>query len=115
MSESDCIFCKMVRGEIQPAVVYRDDQVLAFRDINPQAPVHVLVIPNEHISSLAELGEGHQGLAGHLLLAARQVAIREGVGDGFRLVVNVGAAAGMSVGHLHVHVLGGRSLAWPPG
>ncbi len=111
----NCLFCKMARGEIQPDVVYRDDRALAFRDINPQAPVHILLIPNEHITSLAELGAHHQDLAGHLLLLARKLAEQEGVGDGFRLVANAGKVAGQTVDHLHFHVLGGRRMTWPPG
>lgn len=111
----DCLFCKIARRDIASDVVYEDEQVLAFHDINPQAPVHVLVIPKRHISSLAELDEGDEELAGHLLAVASRVASALGVGEGFRVVGNCGEAAGQSVFHLHVHVLGGRRLGWPPG
>ncbi|HHY31907.1 MAG TPA: histidine triad nucleotide-binding protein [Firmicutes bacterium] len=112
---ADCLFCKIARHEIPSDVVYEDERTLAFRDINPQAPVHVLVIPKRHISSLAELGEGDEELAGHLLAVASRVASALGVGEGFRVVGNCGETAGQSVFHLHMHVLGGRRLGWPPG
>ena len=116
MSEQSCIFCKIVAGGIPAEKVYEDDGTIAFRDINPQAPVHVLVIPREHIASLDAAGEADAAKLGQLMLAAARVARQEGLSEsGYRTVVNTGAGAGQSVFHLHVHVLGGRELAWPPG
>jgi histidine triad (HIT) family protein len=113
---SDCVFCRIVRGEIPAEIVYRDDQVTAFRDAHPQAPAHVLVVPNQHVGSAAELGPGNGPLLASLVQCANRVAAEAGVGEsGYRLVMNVGPDAGMSVPHLHLHVLGGRPLAWPPG
>ncbi|HHH35922.1 MAG TPA: histidine triad nucleotide-binding protein [Gammaproteobacteria bacterium] len=113
---SDCLFCKMVSGEIQPDVVYEDEAVLAFRDINPQAPTHVLVVPREHIATINDLDEAHASLVGRLYLAAREVARLEGIaGRGYRTVMNCNAEAGQTVFHLHLHVLGGRPMGWPPG
>ncbi len=112
----DCLFCRIESGEIESDVVAEGDRWLAFRDANPQAPTHVLVIPRRHVESLDDLDEGREELAGELLLAARDVARREGLEeDGWRLVANTGRGAGQSVFHLHLHVLGGRSLGWPPG
>jgi histidine triad (HIT) family protein len=113
---SDCIFCKIARREIPAQIVYQDDQVTAFRDLNPQAPVHVLVVPNQHLGSVAEIGPGNGPLLAALVTAANRVAEEAGVAaSGYRLVFNVGEDAGLSVPHLHLHVLGGRRLAWPPG
>ena len=111
---NDTIFGKILRGEIPCDQVYADEHCLAFRDVAPQAPVHVLVIPREPVVNLAEAEEGHAGLLGHLLLVAAKVARQEGL-EGFRTVINSGAEAGQTVFHLHVHVIGGRLLAWPPG
>lgn len=112
----DCIFCRIVKGEIPSDKVYEDDHVLAFRDINPQAPVHVLVIPKAHVGSVADFKDEDLELAGHVQLAIRKVAEQEGiVASGFRVVANTGANAGQTVFHLHYHVLGGRSFSWPPG
>jgi histidine triad (HIT) family protein len=111
---SDTIFGRILRGEIPCDQVHADELCLAFRDVQPQAPVHVLVIPREPIVSLAEAGPEHQALLGHLLLVAARVARQEGLSD-WRTVINSGAAAGQSVFHLHVHVIGGRPMAWPPG
>lgn len=112
----DCLFCQICRGQLPSDKVYENDHVLAFRDINPQAPVHVLVIPKKHIASIAEFQEDDLELAGHLQLAIRKVAELEGLlDDGFRVVVNTGRSAGQTVFHLHYHVLGRRSFAWPPG
>ncbi|WP_411869623.1 histidine triad nucleotide-binding protein [Vulcanococcus limneticus] len=108
------IFGRILRGEIPCDQVYADEHCLAFRDVHPQAPVHILVIPREHVVNLAEAGSDHAALLGHLLLVAAQVARQEGL-EGFRTVINSGAEAGQTVFHLHVHVLGGRPLAWPPG
>ena len=113
---SDCLFCKMVSGEIQPDVVYEDDQVLAFRDVNPQAPLHVLVIPKTHIATTNDLDEGNIDIVGRLYLAAKHIAAEEGVSEsGYRMVMNCNPGAGQSVYHIHLHVLGGRPMTWPPG
>ncbi len=113
---SDCLFCKMVAGEIKPDVVYEDDAVLAFRDINPQAPVHVLVIPKQHISTINDIQDEQAELIGRLYLGAKRVAEQEGIAaDGYRTVMNCNAAAGQTVFHIHLHLLGGRNLSWPPG
>jgi histidine triad (HIT) family protein len=106
----------MVSGEIQPDVVYEDDDVLAFRDVNPQAPLHVLVIPKTHIATTNDLDTGNVDVIGKLYLAARQIAMDEGVADpGYRMVMNCNPGAGQSVYHIHLHVLAGRPLGWPPG
>jgi histidine triad (HIT) family protein len=117
MSEQqDCLFCRIIAGEITADVVYRDERSLAFRDINPQAPVHVLVIPREHMESLDEATQKDEAILGHLLRVAARVANEQGLSEsGYRTVINTGAGAGQSVFHLHVHVLGGRALNWPPG
>lgn len=113
---TDCLFCKMVSGAIQPATVYEDADVLAFRDINPQAPVHVLVVPKRHIATLNDLKPGDAELVGKMLLAAGKVARELGVADGgYRTVLNCNADAGQSVWHVHLHLLGGRTMHWPPG
>jgi histidine triad (HIT) family protein len=110
------IFAKILRKEIPADVVYEDDVCLAFRDVNPQAPTHLLVIPREPIARLADAGRGQRAVLGHLLWAAGEIARRAGLAeDGFRVVVNNGERAGQTVFHLHVHVLGGRALRWPPG
>lgn len=112
----DCLFCKMVTREIEPAVIYEDDAVLAFRDINPQAPVHALIIPKRHISTLNELNSEDERLAGRLFLAAAKVAEMEGIAEqGYRTVVNCNEHGGQVVFHIHLHLLGGRSMKWPPG
>jgi len=113
---TDCIFCKMAAGEIEPDKVYEDGELLAFRDINPQAPVHILVIPKRHIETLNDLAESDAALTGRLLTAAKRVAREEGIDEeGYRVVFNCNAGAGQSVFHLHLHLLGGRPLGWPPG
>lgn len=112
--ENDTIFGKIIRGEIPSDKVYEDDDVLAFRDVNPAAPTHILVIPKKHIVNLFDAEEADEALLGKLMLTARKVAEEEGLDD-FRLVVNNGAGAGQSVFHIHLHVIGGRSLSWPPG
>jgi histidine triad (HIT) family protein len=111
---NDTIFGRILRGEIPCDAVYTDDLCLAFRDVNPQAPLHVLVIPREALVNLGDAGEQHRELLGHLLLVAAKVARQEGL-EGWRTVINSGAEAGQTVFHLHVHVIGGRPLAWPPG
>jgi histidine triad (HIT) family protein len=113
---SDCIFCKIVSGDIPAKVIYRDDHVTAFHDLNPQAPVHVLVVPNQHYESLGTLAGEDAATVGRLLTTAHQLATALGVAtDGYRVVVNMGPNAGLSVFHLHAHLLGGRRLGWPPG
>ncbi|HYO99287.1 MAG TPA: histidine triad nucleotide-binding protein [Pyrinomonadaceae bacterium] len=116
MAEQDCIFCRVVAGEIPADIVYSDDRALAFRDINPQAPVHVLVIPREHLDSLDDASARDEGTLGHLLRVAARVANEQGLSEsGYRTIINTGAGAGQSVFHLHLHVVGGRRLSWPPG
>jgi histidine triad (HIT) family protein len=112
----DCIFCRIVAGEIPSTIVYQDDLVTAFRDIQPQAPIHVLIVPNEHLGSTNDAASQHESALGRLFVAARAIAAAEGVdASGYRLTVNNGADAMQSVDHLHVHLMGGRKFAWPPG
>lgn len=112
----ETIFSKIIARKIPAAIVYEDDRALAFRDINPKAPVHILIIPKQDIERVSEATAADEPLLGHLLTVAAEVAQKEGVdGTGYRLVINVGAHAGESVPHLHVHLLGGRPLGWPPG
>lgn len=110
-----CLFCDIAAGTVPATVVYETERTLAFRDLGPVAPTHVLVIPRDHFASAGELAEADPAYAGELLAAAAQVAHQEGLSGGYRIVTNTGADAGQSVGHLHLHVLGGRSLGWPPG
>ncbi len=113
---SSCVFCRVVEGEEPAEVLYASDTVMAFRDIAPQAPVHVQLISKEHIASASEVQERHAGMLADLFQAARQVARAEGLEDrGWRLVTNVGREGGQHVPHLHVHLLGGRQMTWPPG
>ena len=113
---ADCLFCRIASGEIPADIVAEGDSWLAFRDIQPQAPTHVLVIPRRHVESVAAVSDEERELAGDLLMAAAEVAALEDVADsGFRIVTNVGERAGQSVFHLHLHVLGGRRMRWPPG
>ena len=112
---SKTLFEKIAAREIPAAIVYEDDEVLAFRDINPQAPVHVVIVPKRPIPRIAEAGPGDQALLGHLLLKAAAVAKQLGLANGYRLVINNGPDGGETVPHLHCHILGGRHLAWPPG
>ena len=113
---AECLFCRIVAGEIPAGVVYEDDLAVAFEDLRPQAPVHVLVVPRKHVENVAALEAEDEALAGHLLRVACRVARDKGVAEsGFRVVANVGRHAGQSVDHLHLHVLGGRRLGWPPG
>ncbi len=116
MIDSDCLFCKVVSGEVPATVVHESDRVLAFRDINPQAPTHVLVITKEHYRDVGALAGADPDLLGELVRAAAAVAADEGLADrGYRLVFNSGGDAGQTVLHVHGHVLGGRGLGWPPG
>lgn len=113
---SDCLFCKMVAGEIKPDVVYENDKVFAFRDINPQAPVHILVIPKKHISTLNDLSGDDRDVAAELLLAVGKIAEQEGFAEaGYRTNINCNRDGGQDVYHIHVHVLAGRRMSWPPG
>jgi len=113
---TDCLFCKMASGEIQPDIVYEDDEILAFNDINPQAPTHVLVIPKRHIPTVNDMEAGDAELVGRLFLVAKKIAADRGFADeGYRSLVNCNAGAGQTVFHVHLHVLGGRPLGWPPG
>ncbi|MES9843399.1 MAG: histidine triad nucleotide-binding protein [Candidatus Sedimenticola sp. PURPLELP] len=112
----ECLFCKMASGEIVPEVVFEDEEVLAFRDINPQAPVHVVIIPKRHIATLNDIGRVDAGLIGKLYLAATDVARQEGIaGTGYRTVFNCNRDGGQEVFHLHLHLIGGRQMKWPPG
>lgn len=115
MSDPSCLFCRIVSGEIPSTRVFEDEQCVAFRDLNPQAPTHVLIIPREHFASLDEATPEQESVIGHAVRAASTIAAQEGLTDGYRTVINTGADAGQSVFHLHVHLLGGRPLAWPPG
>ena len=112
---TETIFSKIINREIPADIVYEDDECIAFRDVNPQAPVHIQLIPKKPISQLMTSAAEDQALLGHLLLTAPKIAKQEGVGESFRLVVNNGSGAGQTVFHLHLHILGGRPLSWPPG
>jgi histidine triad (HIT) family protein len=116
VTSPDCIFCKIASGDINSDIVYKDHNVLAFRDTNPKAPIHVLIIPRRHIATINDVGEAEVDEVGRLFLAARTVAKQEGVDQsGYRVVMNCMKGAGQSVFHIHLHLLGGRTLAWPPG
>lgn len=113
---SDCIFCRIAQGRAPARIVVEDDDAIAFHDLHPQAPVHLLVIPRRHVVSVAQAADSDRDLLGHLLLVAARAARQAGIADsGYRIVTNCGAGAGQSVFHLHLHVLGGRPLRWPPG
>lgn len=114
---SDCIFCKIAAGEIPAQKVFEDDFVVAFRDLNPQAPVHVLIIPKKHVASVKNLTDDDKNLVAHIFVdVAKKIAAELGIADGgFRLVINTGDDGGQTVHHLHVHLLGGRKMTWPPG
>lgn len=112
---SDCLFCKIVSKEVEAAIVHESSEVVAFRDINPGAPTHILVIPKRHVASAAELGENDGDLLVELFQTMTSVATSSGLDNGHRIVTNVGPDGGQSVDHLHFHVLGGRRLSWPPG
>ncbi len=111
----DCLFCKIIAGEIPSAKVYEDDTVFAFRDIEPQAPVHVLIVPKEHIASAKEINETNSAVVAHIFEVAAKIAKDEGLDDGFRIVNNCGDSAGQTVKHLHFHLMGGREFTWPAG
>jgi histidine triad (HIT) family protein len=113
---AETIFAKILRGDIPADIVHEDERCIAFRDINPQAPVHVLVIPRKEMRSINEMSDTDEGVVGHLFAVARDLATQLGVSEsGYRLVINNGIDAGQTVSHLHIHLLGGRSLTWPPG
>ena len=114
-ADPDCLFCKIVGGDIDADLVHESDTTVAFRDLNPQAPTHVLVIPRSHYPNAASLAAGEPGTAAHLFDAAAAIAESEGLGEGYRLVFNTGAQAHQTVFHAHMHVLGGRAMTWPPG
>jgi histidine triad (HIT) family protein len=116
MTESDCLFCKISAGEIPADVVFESEDVIAFRDINPQAPTHVLIIPRKHVATINEMTSNDIDDVGKLFLAAGQIAKDEGIdNDGYRVTMNCNEAAGQTVFHLHLHLLGGRRMNWPPG
>lgn len=116
MSENTCLFCRILAGEIPSAKVYEDDRAFAFRDIHPQAPTHILLIPKKHIASLNDTLPDDRALLGHLMWVAPQIAAQEGISEnGFRVVANIGGDAGQTVWHIHLHILGGRPMSWPPG
>ncbi len=110
----NCLFCKIIRGEIPAAKLYEDDEVLAFRDIAPQAPVHFLVIPKKHLSGPGAVSEDDERIVGKLMRVGKEIAAKEGITH-YRVVFNNGSQAGQTVFHLHMHILGGRNMAWPPG
>lgn len=113
--ERDCIFCKIANREMPTEIVLETEDVVAFRDINPAAPTHLLIIPKKHIPSLAHVGEADNKVLANIQIAAKDLAKQYGLSEGFRLVTNCGEQAGQTVGHLHFHLLGGRELTWPPG
>jgi histidine triad (HIT) family protein len=116
MDSSDCLFCKILAGDIPADIIFESDDAIAFRDINPQAPTHALIIPRKHVATINDLEEGDEALVGNLFLVAKSIAADEGIAAaGYRVVMNCNAAAGQTVFHLHLHLLGGRELAWPPG
>ena len=116
MSNTDCLFCKIVAGEIDADIVYQSDRTVAFRDLNPQAPTHVLIVPRRHISTINDIAETDAAEIGQLFLVAKEIAAQEGLSEpGYRVTMNCNAAAGQTVFHLHLHLLGGRQFSWPPG
>jgi histidine triad (HIT) family protein len=110
-----CLFCKIAEGAIPSTPVYQDESCYAFADLHPQAPVHVLIVPRQHISSIIKADESHRALLGRLLLAAAEIARNKALANGYRVVVNSGSEGGQTVDHLHLHLLGGRQMTWPPG
>lgn len=112
---ADCVFCNIVEGKIPAMLVHEDERAIAFRDLAPKAPSHILVIPREHLADLDATGPEHAVLLGHLLVVAKEVAAAAGLAKGYRIVINRGGDGGQTVNHLHLHVLGGRAMAWPPG
>jgi len=114
-TNSDCLFCKIASGAIPVTRLYEDDEIVAFPDINPQAPTHILIIPKQHFGSLAHTGAEDSALLGHLLMAASRIAEQQNLAKGYRVVINTGPDGGQTVDHLHLHLLGGRHMGWPPG
>jgi histidine triad (HIT) family protein len=116
VNQASCLFCRIARGEIPANVAHQNDELIAFHDIDPKAPLHVLIIPRKHIGSVAQLADADAALVGRLFTTARDLAVSLGVSDsGYRMVINAGPDAGQSVDHIHLHLLGGRRLKWPPG
>ncbi len=116
MDSSDCLFCKILGGDIPADIIFESNDVIAFRDLNPQAPTHALIIPRKHVATINDLEEGDEALVGNLFLAAKKIATDEGIADaGYRVAMNCNEAAGQTVFHLHLHLLGGRQMDWPPG
>ena len=112
----NCIFCKIIQREIPTSFIYEDDRMVAFKDINPQAPIHILLIPKEHYASLNDVPEDKKDILSHLLLKARQIALEQGISErGYRIVLNTARDSGQEVLHIHFHLLGGRRMNWPPG
>lgn len=112
---TDCIFCKLANGEIPTDMVYQDDLIAAFRDAEPQAPVHILMVPKQHVASLDDLTDNHKDLMGHMMLKIKEIAKLEGLENGYRAVINCGEDGQQTVKHLHIHILGKRKMTWPPG
>jgi histidine triad (HIT) family protein len=113
---AECIFCRIAAGEVPSTMVHEDEEIVAFRDLSPQAPTHILIIPRKHVPSVTDLEAGEDAVTGRLVRVAGEIAAKEGISEpGYRLVVNCGKDAGQAVGHLHVHLLGGRRMGWPPG
>jgi len=112
---TDCLFCRIIKGEIPAKKVYEDEHTLAFEDINPQGPTHVLIVPKKHVPGLKEAQAQDAELVGRLHLAAAEIGRQRGIEDGYRTVLNVGPKSGQSVFHMHVHLIGGREMRWPPG
>ncbi len=116
MAEEQCLFCSIVAGDIPADIVFESDTAIAFRDINPQAPTHVIIIPRKHVATINDLETGDEGIVGSLFSAAKEIAAEEELSEaGYRTVMNCNKAAGQSVFHIHLHLLGGRLFAWPPG
>lgn len=113
---SDCLFCRIAEHQVESDVIYEDDDLVAFHDINPQAPTHILIIPRKHIATVNDAGEEDQDLLGKMVLKARDLASEQGIAsDGYRLAMNTGSNGGQAVYHIHLHLLGGRAMQWPPG
>ncbi len=116
MSQDDCLFCRIIDGDIPAEIIYESENAIAFGDINPQAPTHVLIIPRRHLATINDLGDGDEAVVGSLFSAARDIAASEGLSEqGYRTVINCNEAAGQTVFHIHLHLLGGRGFGWPPG
>lgn len=113
--KEDCIFCKVIEGKMNANIVFENNSIIAFRDINPQAPVHILIIPKKHIPMVSECDDSDAELLGEIFIKAKEIAAKEDLSEGYRLVLNNGKSAGQEIFHLHVHLLGGRRMAWPPG